>query len=263
MNFIWFLYTLSFADFIFNWKADLFAASRVLYLVHDALVFSSEAISLCTLTGAAAWIESVPPDLLKEPFLSPPLSDCPCGQKTPDDVQLLCSCETFFSPAELFLSSLSLSASRYVRLLPSLEQPDITFFRPTKYFLFLFPPQTASTDEFFCQKLQLRFDLRRISPRQGLLIEVRKYTFRLCFYKFGYNLIIFSEENTSRCWEASGPLVFPPGLLTSISDRWLSAANRTGARNTALYSKPPDFASVGCYTILESCACFTDCVCCP
>lgn len=115
-----------------------------------------------------------------------------------DDIQLLSSCETFFSPAETLLSSLSLSASRYVRLLPSLEQPDITFFRPTKYFFFLFPPQTASTDEFFCQKLQLRFDLRGISPRQGLLIQVRKYTFRLSFYKFWYNLIIFSEENTSR-----------------------------------------------------------------
>lgn len=108
------------------------------------------------------------------------------------------SCETFFCPAEPLLSSLFLSASRYVRLLPSLEQPDITFFRPTKYFLFLFPPQTASTDEFFCQKLQLRFDLGRISPRHGLLIQVWKYTFWISFYKFGYNLIIFSKENTSR-----------------------------------------------------------------
>lgn len=195
----WFLSPLSFVDFIFNWRAEHFTAYRVLYLAHDALVLSSEAISLCSPTGAAAWIESLPPDLLKEPFLSPPLSDCPCRQKAPDDIQLLSSCETFFSPAEPLLSSLSLSASRYVRLLPSLQQPDITFFSPTKYFLFLFPPQTASTDEFLCQKLQLRFDLRRISPRQGLLIQVRKYTFRLSFYKFGYNLIIFSEENTSRC----------------------------------------------------------------
>lgn len=102
-------------------------------------LLSAETISLCTLTGAAAWTESVPPDLLKEPFLSLSLSDCLCGQKAPNDIQLFSSCETFFSPAEPLLSSLSLSASRYVRLLPSLVTASYNFLSTDKIFPFSIP----------------------------------------------------------------------------------------------------------------------------